>query len=144
MLVNIKNWTEKLVWGNWLEEYGLAGRVVTGTLRNAYAVIRDIVSGQLTLRAMSLVFTTLLSVVPLIAVSFSVLKGFGVHKDLEQYLYGVLEPLGDKGIEITDQVMTLVNNVNGGVLGGIGLVWTYKVCEIGSLLWPKRTERAAA
>jgi len=123
MVVIIKNWIEKLVWGNLLQAYGIVGRIVTGVLQNAYAVIRDIASGQLTLRAMSLVYTTLLSTVPLIAVSFSVLKGFGVHKDLEQYLYGVLEPLGDKGIEIIDQVMNLVNNVNGSVLGGIGLAF---------------------
>jgi membrane protein len=123
MVVTIKNWIEALVWGDVLQKYGLPGRIVLSVLRNAYAVLRDIFSGQLTLRAMSLVYTTLLSVVPLIAVSFSVLKGFGVHKDLEQYLYGVLEPLGDKGVEITDQVMTLVNNVNGSVLGGIGLAF---------------------
>ena len=123
MLVTIKNWIDAVVWGDILSKYGWPGRVVLGVLRNAYAVLRDIFSGQLTLRAMSLVYTTLLSVVPLIAVSFSVLKGFGVHKDLEQYLYGVLEPLGEKGVEITDQVMTLVNNVNGSVLGGIGLAF---------------------
>jgi len=123
MVLNIKNWIDALVWGDVLQKYGLPGRIVLSILRNAYAVLRDIISGQLTLRAMSLVYTTLLSVVPLIAVSFSVLKGFGIHKDLEQYLYGVLEPLGDKGVEITDQVMALVNNVNGGVLGGIGLAF---------------------
>ncbi len=123
MIVTIKNWIEALVWGGMLHKYGLPGRIVTGVLRNAYAVLRDIFSGQLTLRAMSLVYSTLLSVVPLVAVSFSALKGFGYHKDLERYLYGVLEPIGDKGVEITDQVMTLVNNVNGNVLGGIGLAF---------------------
>jgi membrane protein len=123
MLGNIKSWIDALVWSDVLKRYGLLGRIALGVLRNAYAVLRDIISGQLTLRAMSLVYTTLLSVVPLIAVSFSVLKGFGVHKNLEQYLYVVLEPLGDKGVEITDQVMALVNNVNGGVLGGIGLAF---------------------
>lgn len=123
MIVTIKNWFEELIWGETLRAYGLPGRIVTGVLRNAFAVIRDIVSGQLTLRAMSLVYTTLLSIVPLIAVSFSVLKAFDVHKDLEQYLYAVLEPIGAKGIEITDQVMNLVNNVNGSVLGSIGLAF---------------------
>ena len=73
MVLAIKNWIQKLVWGDTLRSYGLAGRVVTGVLRNLHAVLRDIFSGQLTLRAMSLVYTTLLSVVPLIAVSFSVL-----------------------------------------------------------------------
>jgi len=123
MLTILTNWVDALVWGDRLKKYGLPGRIFLGILQNAYAVLRDVFSGQLTLRAMSLVYTTLLSVVPLIAVSFSVLKGFGVHEDLEQYLYGVLEPLGNKGIEITDQVMALVNNVNGGVLGGIGLAF---------------------
>jgi membrane protein len=123
MVTTIKNWIDAQVWGDALKKYGWPGRTVLSVLRNAYAVLRDIISGQLTLRAMSLVYTTLLSVVPLIAVSFSVLKGFGIHKNLEQYLYGALEPLGDKGVEITDQVMTLVNNVNGGVLGGIGLAF---------------------
>ena len=123
MIANVTKWIELLVWGDMLRKYGVPGQTVTVVLRHAYAVLRDIFSGQLTLRAMSLVYTTLLSVVPLIAVSFSVLKAFDVQKDLEHYLYGVLEPLGDKGTEITDQVMSIVNNVNGSVLGGIGLAF---------------------
>ena len=123
MLVKFKSWIETIVWGDMLRKYGLPGRVVLGVLRNAYAVLRDIFSGQLTLRAMSLVYTTLLSIVPLIAVSFSALKAFGVHKDIEPHLYGVLQPLGPKGAEITDYVMNLVNNVNGNVLGGIGFIF---------------------
>ncbi len=49
--------------------------------------------------------------------------GVGVHKELEKRLYTILKPLGAKGIEITDQLMTLVNNVNGSVLGGLGLAF---------------------
>lgn len=123
MVVTIKKWIDALVWGDLLRGYGLAGRMVTGVLRNAYAVLRDVFSGQLTLRAMSLVYTTLLSIVPLIAVSFSMLKAFDVHKELEPHLFGLLEPFGDKGVEFGTEVMTLVNNVNGNVLGGIGLAF---------------------
>jgi len=123
MVVSIKKWIDALVWGDLLAKYGLPGRIVISVLRNAYAVLRDIISGQLTLRAMSLVYTTLLSVVPLIAFSFSVLKGLGVHKELEAKLYTVLEPLGDKGVEITTQVMDIVHKVDGSVLGGIGLAF---------------------
>jgi len=47
-------------------------------LRMAAAIGRDLARGQLTLWAMSLVYTTLLSLVPLLAIGFSVLKGFGV------------------------------------------------------------------
>jgi membrane protein len=123
MISNLSKQLEKVVWGDMLQRYGLPGRILAAVLRNLYAVLRDIMSGQLTLRSMSLVYTTLLSIVPLIAFSFSVLKGLGVHKELESRLYTILEPLGDKGVEITDQLMTLVNNVNGSVLGGIGLAF---------------------
>lgn len=123
MITGLANKLDNLIWADTLYQYGLPGRVLAGVLRNLYAVIRDIFTGQLTLRAMSLVYTTLLSVVPLMAVSFAVLKGFGVHEDLEQYLYGLLEPLGEKGVEITGRVMDLVDNVNGGLIGGIGLAF---------------------
>ena len=113
----------EIVWGDTLERYGLPGRIISSIMRYLYAVLRDVMSGQLNLRAMGLVYTTLLSIVPLIALSFSVLKGFGIHKQLEERMYVVLEPLGDKGIEITDNVMALVNNVNGGVLGGVALAF---------------------
>jgi membrane protein len=123
MIADLKVKLDNIIWGDALYHYGLAGRVVAGVLRNLYAVIRDIVSGQLTLRSMSLVYTTLLSVVPLIAFSFSVLKGLGVHKNIESRLYAIVEPLGDKGTEIAENIMRLVNNVNGSVLGGIGLAF---------------------
>jgi membrane protein len=56
---------------------------------------RDFMAGMLTLHAMSLVYTTLLSMVPLLAVSISVLKGFGVHDQLEPVLVNLLAPLGE-------------------------------------------------
>lgn len=96
---------------------------LTRILRYPYALIRDISLGELTLRAMSLVYTTLLSIVPIIALSFSVLKGLGYHRQLEPILYSFLEPLGDRAYELTEQVMGFVDNVRGGVLGSIGLIF---------------------
>ena len=82
---------------------------------------RDITRGMLTLRAMSLVYTTLLSFVPLLAVSFSVLKGFGVHNQVEPLLLNLLQPLGDKSDEITQNIVGFVENMKIGVLGALGL-----------------------
>ena len=114
---------DAFVWSDTLTQYGLPGRVVATVLRYLYAVLRDVMSGQLTLRSMSLVYTTLLSIVPLLAFSFSVLKGLGVHKQLESRLFVVLEPLGEQGVDITNQLMTIVNNVNGNLLGAMGLAF---------------------
>ena len=95
--------------------------VLTRAARMVYAVGRDLTTGQLTLQAMSLVYTTLLSLVPLLAVSFSVLKGFGVHNQMEPILLNLLQPLGQKGVEITERVIGFVENVRVGVLGSLGL-----------------------
>jgi membrane protein len=102
--------------------YGRPLWKLTRILRYPYALLRDILRGELTLRAMSLVYTTLLSIVPLIALSFSVLKGLGFHRELEPVLYTFLEPLGERGFELTNQIMTFVNNVRGDVLGSLGLI----------------------
>ena len=54
--------------------------------RFLFALVRDGTDTQFSLRAMSLVYTTLITIVPLLAVSFSVLKGFGVQNQLEPFL----------------------------------------------------------
>ncbi|MEX2495233.1 MAG: YihY/virulence factor BrkB family protein [Woeseia sp.] len=123
MILALQAKIENLVWGSALQDKGLPGRLAARVLRYLYAIIRDILAGQLTLRAMSLVYTTLLSVVPLIAMSFSVLKGLGVHNDMRPFLDQVLAPLGEQGEWITDEVINLVNNVRGGLLGGISLAF---------------------
>ena len=85
------------------------------------AVIRDLVGGQLTLRAMSLVYTTLLSLVPLLAISFSVLKGFGYHHQIEPMLTRLMGDLGAGGAELIDKITEFVDNVEVGVLGFLGI-----------------------
>lgn len=89
--------------------------------RMLYAVARDLAEGQLNLHAMSLVYTTLLSLVPLLALIFSVLKGFGVHNQIQPVLLAFLAPLGAQGEEITRQVIGFVDNIRVGVLGAVGL-----------------------
>jgi len=91
-------------------------------LRIFQAVIRDLAGGLPTLRAMSLVYTTLLSLVPLLAVSFSVLKGFGVHNKIEPTLLHLLAPLGEQGVTITQQILGFVDNIKVGLLGFFGIL----------------------
>jgi membrane protein len=123
MIAVLRERFEQLVWSDMLYEYGIPGRILANVLRYAVALVRDMSAGGLMMRSMSLVYTTLLSVVPLLAFSFSVLKGFGVHNQLEPVLYTMLEPLGAQGAEITRQVIDLVDNVEGGVLGGISFAF---------------------
>jgi len=94
---------------------------ILSAIRIIFAVFRDIAEGQISLRAMSLVYTTVISLVPLLALSFSVLKGFGAHNEIRPMLLNTLEPLGDKKIEITENIIHFVDNIQVGVLGAVGL-----------------------
>jgi membrane protein len=139
----------------WADDFGTAHplrRRAVFVLRLLYAVARDLAEGQLTLRAMSLVYTTLLSLVPLLALSFSVLKAFGVHNQVRPMLLALLAPLGEKGLQITEQVIGFVENIRVGVLGAVGLgllVYTVtallqKIENAFNFVWHVRSPRPLA
>lgn len=90
-------------------------------VRTVLILVRDLAFGQLTLRAMSLVYTTLLSIVPLLALSFSVLKAFGVHNQIQPLLVNLLAPLGEQGAVVAGQIGEFIEHMNVGVLGALGL-----------------------
>lgn len=95
------------------------------------ALFHDMLRGDINLRAMSLVYTSLLSMAPLLALGFSVLKGFGVHNELRPLLLRVLSPLGSKAEEFTGQILGFVDNIQVGVLGVTGLaVLLYTVISL--------------
>jgi membrane protein len=98
-------------------------RWVAAPLRYAYALLRDFIRGDLGLRAMSLVYSTLFAIVPIVAVAFSVLKAFGYHRELEPVLFEFLRPLGAQGYALTAKIMEFVENVQGTLLGTIGFVF---------------------
>ncbi|MGM0594911.1 MAG: YihY/virulence factor BrkB family protein [Pseudomonadota bacterium] len=117
----LKGFLLNKLWRTDVESLGWAQRYVYKLLRLLFVLVRELASGQLNLRAMSLVYTTLLSMVPLLAVSFSVLKAFGVHNQIEPLLLGLVEPLGEQGNEIVFNVLSFVENMKVGVLGSVGL-----------------------
>jgi membrane protein len=89
--------------------------------RYTMALLRDFASGALSLRATGLVYTTMLAIVPLLALSFSVLKGFGFHHRMEPLLLNFLTPLGPRAEELTAAVIGFVDNVQGSALAGVSL-----------------------
>ena len=92
-------------------------------LRIAYAVVRDLLSGQHNLHAMSLVYTTLLSLIPLLAVSFAVFRAFSVDLDgVESLLAGFLQPLGERGEKLAEQVVDAVEGLDFRLLGSLGVL----------------------
>ncbi len=105
---------------------GNAARLRRG-LRYPIAVLRDLAGGQLNLRAMGLVYTTLLSIIPAVALSFVVLRAFGLHRDLEPLILEFLRPVGAGAVDMTQRVMRFADGVRTGLVGSLGviaLLWT--------------------
>jgi membrane protein len=102
-------------------------------LRLLLVAVSEFQESVLTIRATSLVYTTLLSLVPFLAVTFSVLKAFGVHQQIQPILAQALEPLGPDRAEITTNIIEFVDNLKVGVLGAVGVAvlfyTTYSLIE---------------
>jgi len=125
------SWKRKLddfafrkLWGE--RDINSLGRVrvfLVKLLRLLYIAEKKFTERQIRLQAMSLVYTTLLSFVPLLAVSFSVLKAFGVRNQalIRPFLLNFLAPFGPKAGEIVQTITEFVENMKVGVLGSIGL-----------------------
>ncbi|HUL11268.1 MAG TPA: YhjD/YihY/BrkB family envelope integrity protein [Methylococcaceae bacterium] len=115
-----------------------------------YAVMREVTEAGLDYRAMSLVYTSLLALVPLLAVSFSVLKAFGAHTQLEPLLLEMLQPLGNQAGEVTASILDSVKRLKVGVLGFLGFLFLFytsismleKIEESFNHIWRTRASRS--
>jgi membrane protein len=96
---------------------------VLRVLRYPAALLRDWLRGEISVRAMSLAYTTLLSIVPLMVFSFSILKGLGARGDLKFILDQFFAPLGAASGQLTESVLQFVKNMRGDLLGSIGLAF---------------------
>ena len=119
--MNIKEYWNKALDQLWSSSEHRLGNAALTAGRLGFCTLRELTAGELTLRAMSLVYTTLLSLVPLLALAFSIMKGLGVHNRVEPMLLAMLEPLGPSAQEITDTIIGFVDNIKIGVLGTIGI-----------------------
>ena len=97
-------------------------RLIHALIKMVLMVAGDFIEKLVKLQAMALAFKTLLSLAPLLAVVFAVLKSFGVHNRMEPALAEALAPLGEKGQEITVHLIGFVNQMRVGALGSVGLV----------------------
>ncbi len=103
---------DRLLWE--AEDLGPVGRVTRVVLVTGWKFAAD----RGFLRASALTYATLLSLVPLLAIMFSVLKGLGVQRRLEPLL---LEHITAGNTELTARILEYVNRTEVGTLGAVGL-----------------------
>jgi len=76
----INDFFTKTLWYIDIRNIGEFKSLLIRITRLLYASAREFTKNDLNLRTMGLVYMTIFSLIPFLAVSFSVLKGFGVWK----------------------------------------------------------------
>jgi len=106
---------------------GSAAERLRRLARYPYALGRDLLGGQLNLHAMSLVYATLLALIPLLALCILILRLFDIHRVLGPLVLEFFRPLGPAAPQLTQRVMDFADHVRGGLVGSLGgvlLIWT--------------------
>jgi len=126
---------------------------VLRVLRYPYALLRDLLNGELNLRATGLVYATLLALIPAVALVFAVLKAFGAHRELEPLILEFFRPVGDvAAANMTQRLMEFADGVRSGLVGVVGfavLLWTLigtvkKIEDSFNFVWRVRSARSIA
>jgi len=92
-------------------------------LRVAHLVIRGFREDELPIHASALTFVALMSFVPLLAIIFSVLKGFGVGQDSIAKVMEWRDAMPEQLQGFVDQMLEIANATNFAALGSIGVAF---------------------
>lgn len=100
--------------------------IVVRLMRIIHLVVRGFREDEIRLHASSLTYNALIALVPLLAISLSLLKGLGYDTSLQNYLQELTQEMPTQIQDISTQLLSAVDNANFAQIGGIGgllLLW---------------------
>jgi membrane protein len=130
MLDQLKKACHYLTEGIWTKdpaEYGSKFmRWFSGQMQVFIYTIRIFGQNQMVVRSAGLTYFTLLAIVPLMAVAFGIMKGFGdegqIEDQIEHWLGGLLPHVGNLSEQIMEWARNMVEGARGGWIAAIGSV----------------------
>ncbi|MBW2171966.1 MAG: YihY/virulence factor BrkB family protein [Deltaproteobacteria bacterium] len=122
MISSVTQFLTTDIWRIRLSDLSRSKSSLIRLLRICILSVRGLVEDKLQLRASALTFYTVLSVVPVCAMLFGIAKGFGFEKVLQKQLMERLEGQGEVATKIIDYSNALLENTQGGMIAGIGIV----------------------
>lgn len=125
ILASLSHFVRTALWRIETRRLTPLGRFLIQQARVSVIVGRGFARDRIRLRAAALTYISLLSLVPLLAVVFSIFKGLGGFKSFEDRLKPFLYQNLAAGAQETvrDYIEKFVENVNAGAIGGIGIVF---------------------
>lgn len=116
----LETWFGDTIWRPIGPDASLTERARRRLSRYLYLIVRRVLDDDVLSAAAALSYHVLLSLVPLLAVAFSLSKGFGFKHGA---LHGLLENLAVGQKDLVDQVIAYVDRTNVGALGTVGLLF---------------------
>ena len=117
----VKHFITDEVWSIRLTDYPKHIATLLKYLRVFLVSFRRFGEDKVQLRASSLTYYSLLSLVPILAMGFGIAKGFGFDKDLEQKLIDNFMGQEDVLNSIISFARNMLDNTKGGLIAGVGL-----------------------
>lgn len=91
-------------------------------IKTLILTVKNIIDSQISTRASALTYSTLLAIVPLLAVLFAIARGFGFQNIIESQLFSIFE--GQR--KVIEKSMEYIDNsiqyAQGGVFLGVGVI----------------------
>jgi len=114
----VRNFVRRDLWDPEFYQQSLGRRLLIQPGQVVTLVARDFFADRCLLRASALTYASVLAIVPLLALMFALLKGFGVQNQLEPL---ILEHIAVGSDQIVSQIVAYIDNTNVGRLGMVGL-----------------------
>ena len=111
---------KRLLWEQNPADLSFFQRISLRQVQTAALVLRDFGTNQCFLRAAALTYYTMLSLVPLLALTFALLKAFGVQNLLQPM---IIEKLNVGDGQVADVILGYINNTQVTQLGAVGLAF---------------------
>jgi len=112
----------KEIWGSETGSLSTLRGMLVRIVRVGHLVVRGFRDDDLPVHASALTFATLMSLVPLLAIAFAVLKGLGVAQEQIDRLMEWKESMPLQFQGFIDQILEIVHSTSFAALGWVGLV----------------------
>lgn len=115
----LKSHFKEDIWARSTTETPFYIRLWRGFWRLLYLVGFGFVKDQTIIRAAALTFTTILSIVPFLAVAFSISKGFGLQNTA--FIRTLILKMTTGRVEVADKIIEYIDRTNVQALGWVGV-----------------------
>ncbi len=122
MIKKMRKFTLEDLWRIPLHQKSKSRSFLIRQLRIIILAIKGFMEDRVSMRASSLTFYTLLSVVPIVAMAFGVAKGFGFQNTMENFIIKNFKGQEEVMNYVISLSYSILEDVQGGLLAGIGLI----------------------